>query len=100
MQFMVIAYDGTDKDALARRLAVREAHLKLGKELYAAGKWLYAAGILNEAGTLIGSMIVCDFPSREELKQQWLEKEPYITGHVWQKVDIHRVQVAPFAAAK
>ena len=45
-------------------------------------------------------MIVCDFPSREELQRQWLEKEPYVTGRVWQKVDIHRVQVAPFAAAK
>lgn len=100
MQFMVIGYDGTDPDALARRMAVREAHLQSGKELYASGKWLYAAGILNEAGTLIGSMIICDFPSREELEQQWLEKEPYITGKVWQKVDIHRVQVASFAAAK
>ena len=100
MQFMVIGHDGTDQDAPARRLAVREAHLKSGKELYASGKWLYAAGILNEAGTLVGSMIICDFPSREELEQQWLEKEPYITGKVWHKVAIHRVQVAPFAAAK
>ena len=100
MQFMVIGYDGTDPDALARRMAAREAHLKLGKELYDAGKWLYAAGILNEAGTMIGSMIVCDFPFRKELDRQWLEKEPYITGRVWQKVDIHRVQVAPFCAKK
>ena len=40
MQFMVIGHDGTDPDAPARRMAVREAHLKLGKELYDAGKWL------------------------------------------------------------
>jgi uncharacterized protein YciI len=100
MQFMVTGYDGTDPGALARRLAVREAHLKLGKEMHDAGKWLYAAGILNEAGTLVGSMIICDFPSREELEQQWLEKEPYIIGRVWQKVDVQRVQVAPFCAAK
>ena len=100
MQFMVIGYDGNDSGALARRLAVREAHLKLGKELYEAGKWLYAAGILNEAGTLIGSMIVCEFPSREELERQWLEKEPYFIGRVWQKVDVQRVQIAPFYAAK
>jgi uncharacterized protein YciI len=96
MQFMVIGYDGNDPGALARRMAVREAHLKLGKELYEAGKWLYAAGILNDAGTMIGSMIVCDFPSREEIERQWLKKEPYMTGKVWQKVDIHRVNVASF----
>ena len=100
MQFMVTGYDGTDPGALARRLAVREAHLKLGKEMHDAGKWLYAAGILNEAGTLVGSLIICDFPSREELEQQWLEKEPYFIGRVWQKVDVQRVQVAPFCAAK
>lgn len=100
MQFMVIAYDGTDPDALARRMAVRETHLQSGKELYAAGKWLYAAGILNEAGTLIGSMIVCDFPSQEELQRQWLEREPYLTGRVWQTVDVRRVQAAPFCNLK
>ncbi len=100
MQFMVIGHDGSDPGALARRMAAREAHLKLGKELHAAGKWLFAAGILNEAGTLVGSMIVCDFPSREELERQWLKKEPYLVGMVWQQVDVQRVQVAPFCAAK
>jgi len=98
MQFMVTGYDGTDLDALARRMAAREAHLKSGREMFDTGKWLYAAGILNEAGALIGSLIVCDFPSREELERQWLKKEPYMTGKVWQKVDIHRIQVAPFCA--
>jgi len=100
MQFVLIAYDGTDKDALARRIAAREAHLKQGRELHAAGKWLYAAGILDDVGKMIGSMIVCEFPSREEMEKQWLSREPYIAGKVWQKIDIHRAQVAPFCAAK
>jgi uncharacterized protein YciI len=100
MQFLVVGYDGTDKDALARRMAVREAHLKLGKELHAAGKWLYAAGILDDEGKMIGSMIVCEFPSREEMEKQWLSKEPYIIGKVWQKIDIRRAQAAPFCAVK
>jgi uncharacterized protein YciI len=54
MQFIVIAYDGTDKGALERRLAAREAHLKSAKELYDAGKWLYAAALLNDGGKMIG----------------------------------------------
>ena len=33
MQFIVIAYDGTDEGALERRLAVRDAHLKSAKEI-------------------------------------------------------------------
>jgi hypothetical protein len=46
MQFLLIAYDGTDAGALGRRLSVRESHLKLEKGMYDERKWLYAAGIL------------------------------------------------------
>lgn len=96
MQFIVIAYDGTDAKALERRMAVREEHLKQAKMFYDSGKWLYAVGILNDDGILKGSMIVCDFPSRTELEEQWLKNEPYILGNVWEKIDVHRAQVAPF----
>ena len=34
MQFMVIAFDGTDDEAEERRIVVREDHLKSAKELY------------------------------------------------------------------
>ena len=100
MQFVIIAYDGTDKAALDRRMAVREAHLALAKEMFGAGKWLYACGILNDDGQLCGSMIVCDFASRDEMDQQWLQKEPYITGNVWQTIKIHQAQVPPFLRGK
>jgi len=66
MQFIVTAYDGTDEGAIARRMAAREEHLRLGKEMHDTGKWLYAAGILNDEGQMIGSMIVCEF--RPEVK--------------------------------
>jgi len=100
MQFVVIAYDGTDEAALDRRMVVREAHLALAKEMFEAGRWLYACGILDDDGQLNGSMIVCDFASRDEMEQLWLGKEPYISGDVWQKVKIHRAQVPPFLMAK
>lgn len=96
MQFIVIAYDGTDEGALERRLAVREAHLKSAKEMFDSGKWLYAAGILEDDGKMIGSMIVCEFPSRDELEQQWLREEPYVVGNVWKQINVNRAQVAPF----
>jgi hypothetical protein len=81
-------------------MATREAHLKLGKEMHEAGKWLYAAGILNDEGKMIGSMIVCEFASKEEMEKQWLSREPYIAGKVWQRIDISRAQVAPFCTVK
>ena len=95
MQFIVVAYDDTDAGALERRLAARGAHLESAKEMFESGKWLYAAGILNDDGKMIGSMIVCEFPSRSEL-EQWLKEEPYVTGNVWKTIDIKRAQVAPF----
>jgi uncharacterized protein YciI len=99
MQFIVIAYDGTDEKASERRLAAREAHLKLAKEMFSNGKWLYAVGILNDDGKVIGSMIVCEFASRNELKQ-WLKVEPYIVANVWKEIKINRAQVAPFCVDK
>lgn len=100
MQFIVIAYDGTDEGALERRLAAREAHLKSGKAMFENGQWLYGAAILNDDGKTIGSMVVCDFPSRKELEEQWLKNDPYVIGNVWKKISVNRAQVPPFFTNK
>ena len=98
MQFIVMGYDGTDEHALERRVAVREAHLKVASEMSGQGKWLYAAAILNDEGSMCGSMIVCEFDSLEALKAEWLNSEPYMVGKVWEKVEIKQAKVAPFCA--
>lgn len=98
MQFIVTGYDGKDPGALDRRMAAREAHLAMAGEMYAKGKWLYAAAILNEEGRMAGSVIICEFDSRQALEKDWLEKEPYVLGKVWEKIEISRAQVAPFCA--
>ena len=94
MQFIVIAYDGTDEKALERRMAVRENHLTNAQKMFDEGKWLYASAILDDDGKMIGSMIVCDYPSREELNEQWLKQEAYVTCNVWKTINIHRAKVA------
>jgi uncharacterized protein len=94
MQFLVIAYDGTDEKALERRLAVRADHIALGDKMRDANKMLYGAAILDEAEKMIGSMLLCQFESRQEL-DRWLEKEPYVTGNVWQKIEIQPCKVGP-----
>lgn len=96
MYFIVIAYDGTDEKALERRMAVRPEHLKGAEKWHENGQWLYACGILNDEGSLVGSMIVCDFPSLRELQQQWLNHEPYVLGKVWERIAIHPAQIPPF----
>lgn len=77
-------------------MAVWENHLNQAKKFFYSGNWLYAVGILNNAGILIGSMVVCDFSSRKELKEKWLKDELYIIGNVWGKIEIRRAQTAPF----
>ena len=99
MQFLVLGHDGTDKDAPQRRQAARAAHLALFQEMVGKGVFLYGSAILDEAGQMVGSMIVCDFPSRPDLEAQWLAHEPYVVGSVWATVEIHRTQVPPFLLA-
>ena len=93
MQFLVIAYDGTDEGAAARRAAAREAHLKAFMDMREKGRFLYGAAILSDEGRMIGSMVVCDFASREELDDAWLRHEPYVVGGVWKTIDVKRAQV-------
>ena len=93
MQFIVTGYDGKDDDALDRRMIARDAHLKVAKEMADNGKWLYAAAIINEKEQMAGSVIICEFDSKESLKKEWLDNEPYILGKVWEKVEIMRAQV-------
>jgi uncharacterized protein YciI len=94
MQFLILGYDGTDEFALQRRLEVRQAHIELGDTLRDSGNMLYAAAMLNDEGVMCGSMIVVEFETREEV-DSWLEQEPYVTGGVWEKIDIRPCQVGP-----
>lgn len=100
MQFIVLGYDGQDDEALNRRLAVREAHLALFTKLHAAGDFLFGSAILDDEGKMIGSLIVCDFPSRGDLEARWLRHEPYVTGNVWQRIEIQRAKVPDALAGR
>ena len=39
-----------------------------------------------------GSVLVLDFPSREQL-DEYLSSEPYILEHVWEKVQVETMNV-------
>ncbi len=94
MQFMLLGYDGTDPDALNRRMAAREAHIALGDKLVAEGHMLYGTAILDDNDKMIGSMLILNYPSRTDL-DAWLEIEPYVTGDVWCEIKIVPVRVGP-----
>lgn len=93
MQFILRGHDGSDREAPARRQAVRENHLDNARKLKESGNFIWGGALLDDKGNMVGSVIVYDFPSREELDRM-LETEPYITGGVWEKVVIDNFRLA------
>ncbi len=87
MQYVIHAYDFTDEQALERRMAVRPNHLDTARGLKANGNFIIGGALLDPDGKMIGSMMIVDFESEEQL-QQWLQNDPYVTGRVWEKIDV------------
>jgi uncharacterized protein YciI len=94
MQFLLLAYDGTDPAAPERRQKVRQQHLDKIQELKKSGEFLFGGAILNDEGKMIGSMILYEFSDRTILDER-LKDEPYITEGVWKNLEIR-----PFRLAK
>lgn len=94
MQFVIIAHDGTDAEALQRRLAARPAHIALSDKAVKSGEQLFGAALLNDKEQMCGSVMIVEFDNREQL-DEWLKIEPYITGNVWQKIEILPCKVGP-----
>ncbi len=92
MQYLVIGRDGTDDRAPDRRMAVRQDHIDLGEKLRQSGNMWYGAALLDDDGRMNGSMLFMDFPSEKEL-QEWLDSEPYVTGKVWESIEIQKCSV-------
>jgi len=88
MQFVITAYDG--EGMLDRRMAVRPRHLegmaRLGAHVVCAG------GLLDESGTMKGSVLVMEFQDRREL-DEYIANEPYVVEHVWEKIEVERMNV-------
>ncbi len=99
MQFIIIAHDGTDTDALSRRLTARPAHITLSEQAVKRGEQLMGAALLNDREQMCGSVMIVEFGSREKL-DEWLKIEPYVTGNVWQKIEILPCKIGPSFARK
>jgi len=88
MQFMIKALDG--ENILAKRMEVRPRHLdgieKLRSHIICAG------GLLDNEGKMKGSVLILDFPSRDDL-DSYLASEPYVVEQVWEKIEIETMNV-------
>jgi len=83
--YVIHAYDYPD--SLAHRMAVRPAHLDFVRQLKARGQFILGGALLNDAGQMIGSMLMLSLDTDEQL-QQYLLTDPYIMENVWEKIDV------------
>ena len=88
MQFVIRAYDG--EGMLDKRMEVRPRHLEGMKKL--SDHIVCAGGLLDDEGKMKGSVLIMDFDSRGEL-DAYIESEPYVLEHVWDKIEIESVNV-------
>jgi uncharacterized protein len=51
--------------------------------------------MFNDAGQMIGSMMVFEFATKDEF-QQWYDHEPYIIHKVWEKITVTPFKMAQF----
>lgn len=93
MQFLLIAHDGKDSDALSRRLSARPEHLEKISVLKKNREFLFGGAILDDSGNMIGSMVLYEFPDRASLDEK-LKDEPYIKSGVWKEIKIMPFRLA------
>jgi len=93
MQFLVIAKDGTDAEAPARRQAAREQHLAGARQLAEDGVIIAGGAILDDAGRMVGSSVIYEVPDRAAL-DAIIAADPYVTGGVWKDIEIRPFRVA------
>lgn len=93
LQYVVIAEDGGDADALTRRMEARPAHLEGARHLKANDQFLIGGAMLDEQGTMCGSVMIVQFETEAALNE-WLSREPYINGKVWEKIQVRPFRVA------
>lgn len=91
---VIVAMDGTDEGAPARRAAVREGHLARVVPAARDGTLALGGAILDEAGAMRGSIAVTRHAT-DEAARAWMADDPYVTGGVWQDIALHGTRFAP-----
>lgn len=88
MLFWVVAKDGTDDEAPARRQSVRDKHLAGIKSSVESGQLKVGGAIMNDDGAMIGSGMIIEADSKEAL-MEFLQNDIYATSGVWKTYEIY-----------
>jgi uncharacterized protein YciI len=94
MAWLVLAFDGTDGAAPARRLAARDAHVAFITAEAEAGRLVLGLPLHDEGGRSLGSLMVIESDA-----EAYLAAEPFARQGVWQRIEVHPVRIAPLPYA-
>jgi uncharacterized protein YciI len=97
MAWLVLAFDGADADAPARRMAARDAHVAHITDAARDGRLVLGLPLHDEGAHSLGSLMVVE-GDRAAL-DDYLAEEPFATTGVWQRIETHPVRVAPLPYA-
>jgi uncharacterized protein YciI len=98
MAYAIIAFDGTDGEASARRLAARDAHVAFIIGEAETGRLALGLPLQDEAGRSLGSLMILNVLDRAGL-DAYLAGEPFATRDVWRTVEVHPFRIAPLPYA-
>jgi uncharacterized protein YciI len=90
---VVVAADGTDPGAEARRLAARPRHLARARDEAERGVIAFGGAIISQ-GRMTGSIAVTRHATAAEARAWW-EQDPYMTEGVWQDLAFHGTVFRP-----
>ena len=92
-QYLIIARDGNDPDALQRRMDARPIHLAGAAKLKVNNQFVIGGAMLNDAGQMEGSVMIVQFETEDEFSY-WYKHEPYIVSGVWKTIEVKPFRVA------
>jgi uncharacterized protein YciI len=92
-QFLVIALDFTDGEAINRRMKERQAHLDRAAVMKQHGQLIFGGALLTADDQMNGSALVYEANDEAEVRR-WIADDPYITGRVWNSTEIRQIKLA------
>jgi uncharacterized protein len=87
MLYLVIARDGHDPEAPARRAAVRATHLEGARPLAERGTLVLGGALLDDHGGMIGSALILEADDEAGVRAI-LEADVYHRAGVWRSYEI------------
>lgn len=92
---VIVAMDGTDEGAVARRMAARPAHMERAAPAASEGVLTLGCAVLDApGGNMIGSVAVTAHATDAAARAFW-EPDPYVQQGVWRDLRIWGTRIAP-----